>query len=299
MNQSSFTRKKLIAQITLGKGVFGASGADVVTIPGVANQQARISVDIAKFAGLTAGTAQIQIYGLRQSVMNQLTMLAFHPLEFAMNTIDIFAGDEMSVSKVYSGTITAAFANYQGSPDVPLEISAVTNQDNKLKPADALSFKGATNVAQVMEMLAKSMGLNFENNGVDSVLLNQYLPGTGIQKAMALAAAAGIILYQDDDTLAICPPGVARAVNAQQIPLVSKNTGLIGYPAFDWQGVYFESLFNPALLLGGQVKIETEVDTANGQWRIISLAHTLESEKPDGAWFTRVWCTAYDFALKP
>lgn len=281
---SSFTKKKLTAVISLGKGQFGQDGANTLTL-----KDLRISASIDKAGGISQGTAQIRVWGLRQVDMNQLTMLSFHPLQFADNKIQILAGEDGgSMSSVYQGSILSAWGDYQSSPDVPLEIGAMSGYFNQLKPVEPNSFKGTTDVATIMQMLASKMGYTFENNGVQINLASPYLAGSAMDQARAVQQAANIEMGIDENILYIAPKGMGRK---GQIPLINKDTGLRGYPAFDTMGISFETLFNPGILFGGMIKIQSEIATANGQFRVVSVGHLLESEKPGGAWFTRVWCT--------
>ena len=280
---ASFSAKSLKATITLGKGTF-AGGGNQVILTGL-----RIVADIDKAGGISMGTARFKIYGMRQVDMNQLTMLAFHPLTNPNNTIRIEATDDGITSVAYDGTIISAWAEYQAAPDVYLTMTAMTGYYASINPVTPTSFKGATDVATIMSGLAAQMGFAFEGNGVSVSLSNPYLQGTALEQARSVARAANLDLYLDDKTLAITQKGVARGTQA--IPLISKDTGLVGYPSFDRMGISFTCLYNPAILFGGLIKIQSAVTIANGQWRVVSVGHTLESEKPSGAWFSHIWCT--------
>ena len=81
------------------------------------------------------------------------------------------------------------------------------------------------------------------------------------------------------------------------MPFICANSGLVGYPGFDGVGVTFKILFNPAVLFGGRVKLETDIVRAAGVWVVSSVAHNLESEKPDGAWFSTIRGNASGLAI--
>lgn len=280
---SSFTLKGLTAIITLGAGTF-AGGATQVTLTGL-----RIIANIDKAGGVSMGTARFKIYGMLQADMNQLTMIAFHPLQNPNNKIQIIAIDDGNESTVYSGTIISAWAEYGAAPEVYLTVSALTGYFSLINPVAPTSYKTGLPVSKIMGDLAKLAGFTLENNGVTAVLPTSYFPGTALEQIKECAKAANIDYYLDDDTLAICPKGLAR--NTPTIPLMSKDTGMVGYPSFDRMGISFSALYNPALRFGGLVTIKSDVLRANGTWRIVSVAHDLESLVPDGKWFTHIWCT--------
>ena len=288
MTASSFVERNLRVAFTLaqGQGAFGPNGEDQVVLDGL-----RVVCSVEKYGGLSLGTARLQVYGVRPDVVAQLTQLAFHPLQVKNNVVEVFAleGDAAPVL-VYSGTILAAWNMYEGMPDVYLYVEAMAGYFNKLNPVGPTSYQGAVNVAQAMQNLAVQMGYAFENNGVQATLSGQYLPGTAMAQAQRLAENAGIDLYLDDHTLAICPRGQARQPGGS-VPLLSKDSGLIGYPTFDKMGVQFRCVYDPDVLFGGMVQIQSSVKQANGTWRVVSLSHVLESQKPGGRWETTGWAT--------
>jgi hypothetical protein len=181
-----------------------------------------------------------------------------------------------------------AAGQYMNQPDVFLEIQAMTGQLNQLTPVPPTSFKGSVSVATIAAQLAQTMGYAFENNGVTTQLSNPYLAGTALDQLKSLVKAANCDLYLDDTIVAICPLGQPRAMTT--IPLISPQSGLMGYPSFTDYGVIFRCLFNPAILFGGSVSLQSSIPKANGQFTVLCVGHQLESEKPGGAWYSLVHC---------
>lgn len=281
---SSFTKKRIRLTFTLATGNFGETGSNTLTLEGL-----RVISDIQHAGGAMMSTATLQIFGMSQSDMNQLTTLAWRALSVVRNTVKIEAGDdETGLSEIFAGQILNAWADYASSPDVYLRVEAQAAYFDQINPVAPASYTGSTDVATIMAGLAKLMGLTFENNGVNVKLMNPYLPNTALEQARAVAKAANIDLYIDGLILAITPKGVARAAG---IPFINPESGLVGYPTFDKVGVAFRCLYNAAILFGGQVKLESSVTPANGTWRVYNVAHQLESERPGGAWFSYVKCT--------
>lgn len=278
---SSFDNKKeLRFIITLGTGTFGASSNNQITLEGF-----RATVDIDKAGGMMMGTLRAQIYGVFQSEMNSITTLQWKPKAIIQNTVQVYAIDGAQETLVFQGNIVNAWGNYQSMPDVFLQIQAQSAYFNQLQPVAPSSFKGTVDVATLMAQLASSMGLTFENNGVQVQLSNPYLPNTALEQAKKLARDAGIDIYLDNNVLAITPPNTPRGT---RIPEISPQSGLNGYPTFDGVGVNFQTYFNPAIAFGGSIKLVTSITQAAGQWIVTSIAHRLESEKPGGVWFSTV-----------
>ncbi|WP_240202676.1 hypothetical protein [Burkholderia sp. LMG 13014] len=269
--------------ISLGTGQFGDTGKDTVTLTGL-----RVSADVQCLGGDSMPQSALRIFGLPLSMVNQLTTVG--PVNAAImlkNSVLLAAGDdENGMETVYSGTILTAFGDFKGMPEVPLNVMAVGGLDAAVKPVGALSFIGAADVATIMASLADTMGLAFENNGVQVQLSNPYFPGTALTQVKACARAADIYYTIDRGTLAIWPKAGARA--GGDIPIISPDTGSVGYPTFSSNGIEIDCEFNPALKVGGMFQVKSALPVAQGNWRAMQVVHALDSEVPNGRWFTHV-----------
>jgi hypothetical protein len=290
MSTSSFENKKeLRFVITLGTGSFGSSNANTIVLRGF-----RASATIEKAGGTQNTTLQARIYGVAESDVNAITTLSYKRDEMLANTVTVTAIDGNQQMQIFSGNIIFAAGNYQSQPDVFLEIQAITAFVAQLTPVPPSSYQGSIDVAtiagQIVILMNQSAGKNqyvLENNGVTTQLSNTYLAGTALDQLKTLVRNAGVDLYVDDDIVAICPRGVARR---SLIPLISPQSGLVGYPSFTSIGVRFRCLFNPSILFGGQVSIQSPIPKANGQFQVLTITHQLEAETPGGAWYSEVEC---------
>lgn len=288
----SFKKKTIRVSITKLDGTFAASGKNTLILEGL-----RTSVSVDAQGGNMVPQANIKIYGLPSALLNELTNLYVNINGVKKNIIRIEAGDVgEQLTEVFVGDMTKAYGDYSCAPDICLVVQAQTNYYWQIAPAEPTSVKGDADVAEIMRGLARKMGLGFENNGVNIKLSNPYLTHTLIEQVRNVAKAAHIDVYFDRNVLAIAPCGAARKCD---IPLISPQSGLIGYPTIaDNATIKFKSLFNPAIFFGGVVKLESEVEMACGHWLVNGLKHELESETPDGAWFSTFDCmrTGGDFA---
>lgn len=290
---ASFQRRRLDLTIKLAAGTFDdQGGADTVALTGL-----RVEADIDAPGGADLKTARLRIFGLSQSLMNRLTVLAWQAMSFQRNTIRVDAGtgDGQDLSTIFFGDIYNAMADYQGAPDVPFLIEAQSGFVDKLAIAAAQSYPGAQSVATIFQKLASGLGATLENNGVTGTVTDMYLPGTLMDKVRTLARAAQVDFYYEPPVLAICPQGTPRQGD---IVVINPQSGLVGWPTVDKVGVAFTSLYNPSIRHGGKVKVESSVKPANGEWYVYSLSHRLESEKPGGAWFTHVQATEQANAVR-
>ena len=293
---SSFQDKKdLRFVITLGsqKTPFSSDSQSFNT---VILQGLRASVYIDNAGGAMMGTMRAQIFGVTASDMNTLTSTLWDNLvlgssgsSFAFNAIQVFAIDGSQETLVYNGVVLNCWGVYTSMPEVYLYIEAQIGYASLVESTNPISVAADTDVNTVMGQIAKTMGFQFKNDGVSvSVPKGTYLGNTSMEQARTLMQMYKFWMYLDStspNTLAIAPYGTARKTAA---PLISPQTGLIGYPVFNSTGVNFETLFNPGLVFGGPIVMQSSIPKANGTWTVTSMAHQLSSQTPGGPWKTTV-----------
>jgi hypothetical protein len=281
--QSFSNKKQLRFEITLGTSKFNEKGDNQIILQGY-----RSEADIEIAGGLQMGNLRARIYGMSESDMYSATMYPLNIGAFTQNTIIVYAVDGDTESIVFAGNVFRSWANYSNPPDIYFEIQAQAAISSALKAVRPRSFKGVADVAQVMSGIAEDMGYVFENNGTVVKLADIYLANTSLEQAKQLAKDAGINFVLDGKILAITPVGVARNSN---VPKISTDNGMMGYPSYDGTYVTFQTKFNAQIIPNGLIELETSYLPAAGKWAVLSLQHTLEAEKPDGVWMTSVVCT--------
>lgn len=281
-------------QFRLGKGNFGADGVDTVELKGL-----RVSCAISKAGGVSMSECSLRVYGMPLDVMNQLTVinkLAQEDMRF--NAVTVSAGDEESGASVcFTGVIKEAWIDAAKAPDVAFYVKAYTGALDLVKPVPPVSYNGTVDAALIVAGIAAQMtpsggqtgfgGLKFENSGVKVQIAYPYLTGTALEQLRTVARAGNFNCVVDDDTVAIWPAG---GVRGGQVPLISAATGMVGYPAFTQNGIQLTTLYNPSLVFGTEIKVESALVPARGRWTIASVHHNLDSETPGGAWFSSVEC---------
>lgn len=286
----AFAKRIIKLRFSLAQGEL-SSGSDTVDFDGL-----RCSVNIVK-VGKGFARAEVQVWGMSLDLMNKLTVLnkvRYEQQRF--NTLVISAGDEDSgVSTCFGGIIREAWADGREMPDVMFHVSADSALYETLKPIPPTSYKGSVDAATVLAGLTLQMGdgWSFENSGVTAQIDNPYLPGSLKSQIIAICDAANCEHYFDgaNKILAVWPKGASR--DGAEV-LLSKDTGLVAYPAFTQSGIKATTLYNPSLDFGRKVKVESGFKSANGSWRVSDLAHRLESGVPGGQWFTDIECSFLD-----
>lgn len=303
--QNSYQQRLLQFAVTLapdqgtGQPVqFAGTGSNTITLEGF-----RASVRV-QSAGAKAGVAATAIiYGLDNSTIQQLNCLGIIFNSIQKNAITISAGNPNSgFTSVFGGTIWSAIADYNKSPDVPFIIGAKSGYINQVVPIPASSFPQSTDVATMMAGFAAQIPRGFENNGVTVQLPPSYFPGTLEQQIRKAANAANINaeFVDSDSKLAIWPIGGSRT-SLTSVPLVSKDTGMIGYPILSPNGyMIVKSLFNPQIAFGGTIQVQSSVvPQANRQWVVQKLDLELDSLIPKGQWRQIMFCYPGDRPAPP
>lgn len=277
----SFTLKTIRTTITLGKGTFGGGGNSKI-IEGLATD-----VDITKPGLPEKNSASVSIANISLSDMEQMTFLAFQPLQSLKNLITIEAGEQgKTLATVFKGEITSAYADYGSVPDVEFKIEALSGGYAAQIGAKPISVKGNAKAADLIKQFAKEIGYTFKNEGVAASVRNAVFNGSPIEKARSVADEVGAELLIDDDSMILMPYDKPRSGGAV---LLTPETGLIGYPSFTSDGISFSCFFNPNLKQGGQVKIESIVPRASGYWKITKLSHRLTAYRTGGgSWYSSV-----------
>jgi hypothetical protein len=285
VSATGFTKKRIDLTITLGTGSFGSTVSDTVTLKGL-----RCTADIVCAGGDFKGALQLRVWGMPQERMNQLTMIGM--IQTALkdkNFIQVAAGDADSMSVAYEGSITEAWADYDSAPDVAFNILAIAGHVYALKPVDARSYNSSSaDVSGIMLDISKSMNLKFQDLGVAEKLAYPYFPGTYYAQAQKCAVAAHINFTIDRGTLTIWPNTAPKFPAA---PIISPQTGLVGYPSGSSKYMNFKTIFNPLLSIPGQIDMQSSLVPMNGVWTVVLLNHSISSEMPGGPWFSMAQCS--------
>ena len=275
----AFTHKYLKFDFALSQGNFqgGGNKASVVGL--------RSSASIVKAGGLSQGALQFAIYGLTLSTMNQLSTYGQVYTLIGRNTVTVSAGDDPdALSVVFVGNITSAFMDGNAQPQVAFRGEAFVTGDIAVMPTPTTTMPGSIDAAGMLQLLAQQSNLKFENNGVTTKITNPHYSGAALQQIEAICTDAKCEHVVDNGTLAIWPSSGSRSGSTE----ISPQTGLVGYPAFNAQGVVFRTLFDPTLTYGAAVELQSELTPACGSWIIHHLVYELETETAKGNWFVDV-----------
>lgn len=281
--------RRINVTFQLGEGQFGEGGFDTVKLEGL-----RCVVNVDQSGGYGMGVMNLRVYGMNPSVMNQLSTMGMRAGFTTKNRVLVEAGDQSSMSLVFDGTISQAWVDFQDMPNVALTVVACAGLIESVRKVQPSSYSGTVDVATIMADLAKEMGLAFSNNGVSFMLDNPTYNGTGRDQVVKAAEAAGINFIIDRGVLEIWPKNGTRG---GFVPLISSETGLIGYPAFNAMGLTLKTEFNPGVAQGRKVRVESSLPQACGTWAVSRVDHDLSSELPGGPWMSTLEVTTFGLGI--
>ena len=286
----SFTQKLINVVITAGPKTadynpptFGPNQSNTLTLTGH-----RVRCDITLAGMLSMSPSNIEIFGMNESDMNAISSLGQPYYGGNHNLVTVLAGDaENGMAIAFEGVMTSALIDFSAPPGASFNIQATLGQDWAMYSAPAQNYPGAVSIGTICQQIAAQMGLVLENNGCTQVLRDQYLPGTLLDQLQAATQAAGVLYFIERGVLAIWPKAGYRTLQTDK-QIISPDSGLVGYPSYTNFGVNFRCLYNPNLRYGTLVEIQSSQKPACGDWKIVSMSHTLNSLDPDAAWFTDI-----------
>lgn len=269
----------------------GTTNSNTLTITG-----ARVSARI-QMAGTPAGSkAQVDVFGMTPSQMNELSTLGLVFQLVQHNTLTIKAGDAVNgMSIAYIGTVQYACPDYSKSPEVSFHFDCQAGQSNAVQPTNPTTYPSSFDVGTAMSSLAAQASLGFENNGIKQQLPPGIYRGSVRDQIIKMATDAGIQADPDArgasgmNVLAIWPKGGSRHLVA---PLVAPPPagGMIGYPSYTQQGILIRNRYNPQIAFGGQIQVQSSLQRASGTWNVLRLDHSLDSLVENGLWESSMWC---------
>ncbi len=285
----TFGRRRIDLTFTLSKTTDGSrptfnGDASIVKVSGL-----RVKASIANAGAPSMGVAQVRIYGLTLQMMSQLAQVMPRTtggaVDVRFNSLQIDAGDTDPLTTIFQGQIIQAPVDMNNVPDSCLVVIAQAGAYEAVAPAAPISYTGTADSVRMLKTLAANANLLFENGANISVQLSrQYLSGSPREQMLKVAAAANINLTIENGVVVIWPKG---GVRPGALPVISPSTTLVGYPANFGVGVEIKTLFMPQVKIGQAFTVESSLPFANGDWIAYDIGHSLESETPNGEWFSK------------
>lgn len=277
-----YKQHSLRFEFTNTKEPFDKAGNNKISL---SNLKATVSLN--DVIGRTGSSADIALYGLGLDRISELSGRADGSMLNTQNiNVGIFADDSL----VFYGVMTSSVANINQAPESGLMISASANAELRNIAVSPFSAMGAQGLTDVISAICKSVGYEAVFNGVNGMTTSgsPHFEGSAFDQLHQVCSDYGL-------AMAVTPPGKVEfwpsdAQRDDQIPLISREYGLIGYPVFSSGGIMFQTQYSSLLSIGRYINMQTEVPWASGRYQLTTVRSELSSWVPGGPWHSI--CTA-------
>lgn len=244
-----------------------------------------VSASGTKFANPLQNECEVKVANLAKDVRDFiLTETSPFNANRTPKRIIIDAGRESTgVFRLFEGDITECSPSQ--APDITLTIKAKTGQFSKGNIV-AKSQAPQTLLSRIAKDVADSLSLTLVFEAKDKNISNYSFTGAALKQVDKLAAAGSVNAYVDDTKLIVKDYNVPLRGASH---VLSVQTGLIGIPELTEQGVRVKYLLDPKSQLGGEIKLESEVNKSmSGDYVIYKLAFEISSR--DVAFYSIAEC---------
>jgi len=283
-----YARRAINLTFKMGTGSFGGSGFNTITHQGL-----RVIFDSEWSNAPSQPKAIIRVYGLTLSEMNELTKAGLF-YTTRNDKVQVDAGDVGGqMTTVFVGTINEAYPDLREMPDSAFMITALGGGEHNLKPVQPVTFSGSVPFATAMQQILAPTGLTLENNGVNAVFASPYFPGSAMAQINRAVTAANCFACIDTLTNTVATWPKKNGSRGGNVPVISRQTGMIGYPEFERNFIRVRALFSGERFQGPgrKIQVQSDLKAANGTWNVINADLHLASELDGGPWeiMIRAW----------
>lgn len=183
------------------------------------------------------------------------------------------------VVRVFEGDITKS--SISQPPDIELTLTAKANNAMKGKMVTQ-AFAEQAKLSEIAKKVAEDLELSLDFQAADKNIRSYSYTGPALKQVTKLAEMGNVNAYIDDSFL---------VVKDSDKPLMGKRkvlsveSGMVGIPELTEKGVKVKFLFDPDTTLGGELKIESNLNPAvAGDYIIYKLDFSLSNHSTDFYW---------------
>ena len=202
--------------------------------------------------------------------------------------VRLYAGYDDDVGLIFEGDITSA-APITEPPDVWMQIEA-TNGFFDNNRVVSKTIKDKTPIKNVAEQVANWLKVPLQWMSTTTKIINLFsASGSAGQFIRKLNNLGDILAFKDEEGLIVLDLKNPKRKTTTE---VSKNTGMIGIPKADNNGIRVDVLLNHHLKLGQSIDLKSElIPSINGKYWIYGLTHS--GSLRDNEFITSILCRKY------
>jgi len=255
---------------------------------------------------------EMRVYGLASDTIDSL--VGFNQSVFTeadSKKVTLYARDGNSNIKIFSGNIINAVADFNSLPSVPLGITALDGEENRLTEVNPVSYDGAKSIKEILQGILDNFNKTVEDKNKklalgrcesDATLTDVTLNGGLYDMIENVCNQAGCRYSFEENRLIVIKNTGAEADGGL---VIAYNTNMIGFPLLTATGCHVKSYFNPycktneqVTVKSIQVKFQKHSDEATLQhtaytereqkFTVVGITHKLQTEIADGEWQTEL-----------
>lgn len=229
-------------------------------------EQLRVAFEIDKTINEKPNPAKIQIWNLNRNHINRLLSQDYKKVALSVGYNEL--------RQIYSGDIIKTRIFRQGM-DFILSIECADGYLAYTQARAKTTLKSGATDKQIVEELQKTMP-KVQAGSIDipnqrKLPRGRVLNGNSRDILTKIARNNNADWSIQDSALIFLPKDKVLSDDAV---VISQDTGMINAPEQTDEGLELTCLLNPALQIGGLVKVESIIDYFNGEYKIIKLAHS-------------------------
>nr|DAR16764.1 MAG TPA: 43 kDa tail protein [Caudoviricetes sp.] len=229
-------------------------------------EQLRVAFEIDKTINEKPNPAKIQVWNLNRDHINQLLSQDYKKVALSVGYGEL--------RQIYVGDITKTRIQREGL-DFVLTLECSDGHQAYTQSRAKTTLKAGATDKQIVEELQKTMP-KVQTGAIDipnqrKLHRGRVLNGNSRDILTKIARNNNADWSIQDGALIFLPKD--KVLNDDAV-LISQDTGMINAPEQTDEGLELTCLLNPALQIGGLVKVESIIDYFNGEYKIIKLAHS-------------------------
>lgn len=229
-------------------------------------EQLRVAFEIDKTINEKPNPAKIQVWNLNRDHINQLLSQDYKKVALSVGYGEL--------RQIYAGDITKTRIQRDGL-DFVLTLECSDGHHAYTQSRAKTTLKAGATDKQIVEELQKTMP-KVQTGAIDipnqrKLPRGRVLNGNSRDILTKIARNNKADWSIQDGSLIFLPKDKVLSDDAV---LISQDTGMINAPEQTDEGLELTCLLNPALQIGGLVKVESIIEYFNGEYKIVKLAHS-------------------------
>ena len=229
-------------------------------------EQLRVAFEIDKTINEKPNPAKIQVWNLNRDHINQLLSQDYKKVALSVGYGEL--------RQIYAGDITKTRIQREGL-DFVLTLECSDGHQAYTQSRAKTTLKAGATDKQIVEELQKTMP-KVQSGAIDipnqrKLPRGRVLNGNSRDILSKIARNNKADWSIQDGALIFLPKDKVLSDDAV---LISQDTGMINAPEQTDEGLELTCLLNPALQIGGLVKVESIIEYFNGEYKIVKLAHS-------------------------